>query len=68
MKTVFEARIFPRIIFIRGFCYLLISYKFHGCPNRQGFLAILRQRESIPNARGGRKQIELVKMGRGNRV
>lgn len=68
MKTVFEARIFPRIIFIRGFCYLLISYKFHGCPNRQGFLAILKQRESIPNARGRRKQIELVKMGRGNRV
>lgn len=35
MKTVFEARIFHWIIFIGGFCYLLISYKFHGCLNRQ---------------------------------
>lgn len=51
MKTVFESRIFPRIIFIGGFCYLLISYKFHRRLNRQGFLAILRQHESIPNTR-----------------
>lgn len=68
MKTVFEGRIFPRITFIGGFCYRLISYKFHGCLNRQGFLAILRQHESIANTRGERKQIELIKMGRGNRV